>query len=64
METIKFILFIEFIALFVCGAYHLVALFTKTEFPISMYWIIPTIVLACCLLAIFIIKPIGEWWLS
>ena len=64
MKTIKFILFIEFIALFVCGACHLVAFFTKTEFPLSMYWIIPTFVLVCCLLVIFIIAPIGEWFLS
>lgn len=63
MKTIKFILFIEFVALFVCGACHLVAFFTKTGFPISMYWIIPSIVLICCLLAIFIIAPIGEWFL-
>ena len=64
METIKFILFIEFIALFVCGSCHLVTFFTKTEFPISMYLIIPTIVLVCCLLVIYIIAPIGNWFLS
>ena len=64
MYTIKFILFMEFIALFVCGAFHLVALVTKNEFPISIYWIIPTIVLVCCLLVVFVIAPIGEWWFS
>jgi hypothetical protein len=47
MKTIKFILFLEFIALFVCGACHLVAFFTKIEFPIFIYWIVTTIVLVC-----------------
>jgi len=64
MQTIKSIFFIEFISLFCCGVCHLALFCTKTEFPLSMYWIMPTIVLVCCLLVIFIIAPIGNWFLS
>jgi len=64
METIKIILFIEFIVLFVCGAGQLVAFLTKTEYPISIYLIVHALVLVCSLLVIYIIAPIGEWFLS
>ena len=63
MQTIKFIIFIELLALFVCGASHLLSSFIKgIEFSIKIYWIIPTIVLVCCLLVIYVIAPIGDWF--
>lgn len=61
MEKIKFVLFIEFLALFVCGAAHLLSYLTKVEFPVSCYWIVPTIILIACLLAIFVFIPILCW---
>ena len=64
METIKLSLFFEFIALFVCTACHLLAFIIKIEFPISMYFIIPSAALVCILLANYIIVPIAEWFLS
>jgi hypothetical protein len=63
MKTIKFILLIEFIALFACGACHLLSFITGIEFPTSIYWIITTITLVCFLLVIYIIAPIADWFL-
>jgi hypothetical protein len=64
MKTIKFIVFIELIAMFVTGASHLVAYFTKQAFPLSVYPMMFGIVLVCILLVIYVITPFGEWFLS
>jgi len=60
MDKIKLLIFVEFIALFVCVALHLYAKINNQEFPIQTYLIIAIIVLICCLLVIFLFAPLFE----
>ena len=62
MKTIKFILFIEALAMFVTGAVHLFSYIFGEKFPLSMYPIMFVIILLCCLLVIFVITPFANWW--
>ena len=64
MNVFKFILFIEFIAMFVCGAMHLIMFFSRQDFSLEMYPIIAGIVLVCYLLVVYVFAPLGEWFLS
>jgi len=64
MNVLKFILFIEFIAMFVCGSMHLILFFSRQKFPLEMYPLIAVIVLICCLLTIYVFAPLGEWFLG
>lgn len=58
MNVLKLIFFAEFIALFICGVLHLVAYLAKLEYPLSIYWTMPAIMLLCCLSVVFIVEPI------
>ena len=64
METIKIFIFVEVLAMFVTGAFHLFHYIIGEEFPLSIYPIIFGIVLSCLLLAAFVISPIADWWFS
>jgi len=64
MNTLKFIVFIELIAMLVTGIMHIVAFILKQNFDIVIYPIIFGIVLSCILLAKYVIAPFGEWFLS
>ena len=64
MNVFKFILFIEFIAMFVCGAMHLIMFFSRQDFPLEMYPIIAGIVLLCSLLVVYVFAPLCEWFMS
>jgi hypothetical protein len=64
MYTIKFILFIEFIGMFVTATFHLIFFFLKQEFPLLMYPFIALVVLFSCLVAIYVFIPLGDWWMN
>jgi hypothetical protein len=61
MNVLKFILFIEFIVMFVVAGAHLISLFTSEKFPVELYLIISIITLACCLFVIYIFVPIADF---
>lgn len=63
MDVLKFILFIEFIAMFVCGAMHLIVFFSRQDFLLEIYPIIAGIVLVCTLLVVYVFAPLGEWFM-
>jgi hypothetical protein len=63
METIKFIMFIEMIAMFVMGLSHLIAYFRKQDFPLLLYPVIFIIVLFCAIFAICVAVPLADWFL-
>lgn len=60
MNALKFISFIEFIAMFVCGAMHLILFFSKQNFPLEIYPLIAGIVLICCLLVVYVFAPLAD----
>jgi hypothetical protein len=64
MNVLKFILFIEFLVMFVCGATHLTCFFIEQNFPLEIYPFIVGIVLICCLLAVYVFVPLSEWFLE
>ena len=64
MNVLKFILFIEFIAMFVCGSMHLILFFSRQKFPLEMYPFIAGIVLVVCLLVVYVFAPLGEGFLG
>jgi len=63
MDGIKLILFLEFIAMFVCGLAHIFMYLTGHSFPLSTYLIVAGIVLVACLLVLFVFAPLAEWLL-
>ena len=63
MKTLKFIVFIEMIVMFVTIIVHLFAFFTKQYFPILIYPIMLVLILMVALLVIYIIAPLGEWFM-
>ena len=63
MNVLKFILFMEFMAMFVCGSMHLTLFFSKQKFPLEMYSLIAVIVLVVCLLVVYVFAPLAEWFL-
>ena len=58
MDELKFILFIEFVAIFIVASDHLIALFTRKKFDTKLYLIIPRGVFVACLLVVYIFAPI------
>lgn len=62
VKFIKYIIFLEFLILLLCGITHLVLHLIGDEFPIQIYWIASIIIFGCLLLAI-ITYPIAEWFL-
>ena len=64
METIKRIVFIELIGMFVTGIVHLICLFILKDFPITTYLIMFITLLFICLLTEYIIVPFAKWFFS
>jgi hypothetical protein len=64
MNVLKLILFMEFISMFVLGTMHLIWFLIGQKFPLEMYPLTAGIVLICCLLAVYVIDPLGKWFLK
>ena len=64
MNVLKFILFMEFIAMFMCGSTHLILFFSKQQFPLIMYPLLAGILLVACLFAVYVLVPLSEWFLE
>lgn len=60
MDNFKLGIFIEFVAMFVTGLAHLVV---GQAFPLTLYPITFCIVLLSILLVLFVIAPVGNWFL-
>jgi hypothetical protein len=64
MRTLKLIVFLELLAMLLCGVIHLVfILILKDTFPLVVY---PTIAVLFPLIVLFaeLVKPIAEWFLK
>jgi len=61
MDTIKSILFIEFILMLVTAFGHVYSLLTDQYFPLSVYWIMLIIGFLSVLVAKYILYPIQVW---
>ena len=64
MYIFKQIIFLEFFALLVCGICHLGAFITGNPFPLLVYPMVMGTVLLVSLLVVFVIGPLGEWFLD
>lgn len=64
MENFKIGVFIEFIAMLVTALFHIGFLIAGVPYPLILYPIIFGIVLLCILLVVFILIPIGDWFLD
>ena len=62
MSKFKFVVFVEFIAIFVCGAMHLFMFLTEQEFSLLYYPLIAGIVLISLLLVVYVFHPLAECW--
>ncbi len=64
MDTFKFLVFVEFIAMFTCGMAHILyPLIGEGEvFPLAIYPLIAGFTLVITLLAIYIFTPLAEWF--
>jgi len=63
-DLLKFIMFLELIALFVCALTHLTIILVEGDDPdyYQIYWIIPSIIFIVALFTKLIIVPLANWW--
>lgn len=64
MDNFKLGVFIEFIAMLVTGLFHIGFLIAGQTYPLILYPIMFGIVLFCILLVVFVLIPIGDWFLD
>ena len=62
METVKFILFLQFLGMLATGVAHLSFYLLERYFPLSMYLFIAIFVLAVTIFVKYIILPIADWF--
>ena len=62
MNTLKLIVFVELIVMFVVAVVHLFAFLSKQHFELLIYPLLFVVTLACCLLSIYIFIPFAEWF--
>ncbi len=64
MKTIKFIIFIELLAMAITGAIHLAMHIIGEEFPPILYLCILILILGMCLFSIYIVAPFADWFFN
>lgn len=64
MEKLKLIIFIEALAMLVCGVGQFAAFITKVDFPLDIYPVMAGIVLVAMLFTIWVLAPIFEWFMK
>lgn len=61
-DLLKYIIFLEVVAMFACGLIHLVAFLTNNKWDLLMYPLFFGVALLICLFVVFILTPLIEWF--
>ena len=62
--VIKLILFLNVLALFMCGVLHIVVSISGNDYPLNIYWIVPLSSTAIFVFSIYVIPPLFEKFLK